>query len=323
MLVFATVAYLPASSSPLTVFVHVGKTGSSTARNWLWTVATRCDKHAHLTKQVHHHVAQPNCSWVCDLGQGKRAGQASRASEQGKQSESRGLDNSLCASKDVVTGDGYGSCARVQPAARPCRYFTVLREPMNRLLSEWRYFCLGCAESGKFCGRDVTTRCPNMTIAEWAARQPNQYVRNFGQGWARHVPANYSHARAYYCSYVSGFTRRGCGDEAGSLVSTPPPDLTELDLERAAAALSAPDMLTLWTDQLDSPSDGWPRLARWLQGTRAGDALAAAPLPEPDNVGHNHDEPLAEELRAACRINELDCRLYTRLRNQSCACGGL
>ena len=297
--------------SPLTVFVHVGKTGSSTARHWLWTVATRCDEHTNLTKQVKHHIEQPDCSWVCDL------------SEQGTRSESRGLDNPLCASKDVVTADGYGSCARAKPATRPCRYFTVLREPISRLLSEYRYFCRGCAERGKFCGRAVTTRCPNMTIAEWAARQPNQYVRNFGQGWARHVPANDSHARAYYCSYVSGFTRRGCGDEAGSLVSTPPPDLTELDLERAAAALSAPDMLTLWTDQLESPSDGWPRLAHWLQGTRAGHALAAAPLPEPDNVGHNHDEPLAEELRAACEINTFDCRLYARLRNQSCACGGL
>ena len=60
-------------------------------------------------------------------------------------------------------------------------------------------------------------------------------------------------------------------------------------------------MLTLWTDQLDSPSDGWPRLARWLQGTRAGDALAGCAAAEPDNVGHNHDEPLAEELMAACR----------------------
>ena len=319
MFVYSTPAYLPRASSPLTVFVHVGKTGSSTARHWLWTVARRCDKHAHSTKQVEHHVEQPACSWVCDL------------SAEGKHSESRGLDHPRCAEKDVVVQDGYGACARVQPATRPCRYFTVLREPMSRLLSEWRYFCVGCAEGGKFCGRDATnTRCPNMTIAEWAARQPNQYVRNFGQAWARHVPANDSHARAYYCSYVSGFTRRGCGggepgepgEPRGGWAGTPPPDLTELDLERAVAALSAPDLLTLWTDQLDSPSDGWPRLARWLKGTRAGDKLAAAPLPEPDNVGHNHDEPLAEELRAACRINALDCRLFARLRNQSCACGG-
>lgn len=308
---------LTVATTSLTVFVHVGKTGSSTAREWLRSAGS-CDKihgsHAiacgddtggknHAHRNAHSNT--PGQPWLCDT----------RLS-----TESRGLDDPRCANRDVVVGDGFGSCARVQPSTRPCSYFTILREPMSRLMSEWRYFCLGCAEGRKFCGRDVTTSCPNMSIAEWAARQPNQYTRHFGQAWARHVPANDSYGRAYYCSYVSGFTKRGCG--AAPAEQGPPPPLEERDLERAVVALTAPDMLTLWTDQLDTPTEGWGRLVGRLSGTRAGKALAMAKLPTPVNVAHiNHDEPPARELRAACAINAFDCRLFARLRNQSCACG--
>ena len=67
-------------------------------------------------------------------------------------------DNSLLAFVHVLARASSGTDARVQPQTRPSRYFMVIREPMSRLLSEWRYFCLGCAKGGKFCGRNVATR---------------------------------------------------------------------------------------------------------------------------------------------------------------------
>ena len=139
------------------------------------------------------------------------------------------------------------------------------------------------------------------------------------------VATNDSHERAYYCSYVSGFTKCGCGAEPGTWTTEPPPDLTDGDLERAVAALSGSGMLVLRTDRLDTPAGGWRRLAGWLNGSRAGEALAVATPPTPVNVGRNHDEPSApRELREACSSNAYDCRLFARLRNEGgCACGYL
>ena len=85
------------------------------------------------------------------------SGEASRASEQGgeqgKQSESRGLDNSLCASKDVARV-GSVRCAR---AGNPRHLHGAARadEPVAErvalLLPRLR-------RARSFCGRDVTTR---------------------------------------------------------------------------------------------------------------------------------------------------------------------
>ncbi|KAL1507562.1 hypothetical protein AB1Y20_007182 [Prymnesium parvum] len=82
----------------------------------------------------------------------------------------------------VVQTD-YGYCARV---GRRCRYLTLLRQPVARLLSAYSYYCLGCAEGGVQCvPRAVAAlTCPNMSLvayAEWWEASRG-YVRQLA-GW--------------------------------------------------------------------------------------------------------------------------------------------
>ena len=88
----------------------------------------------------------------------------------------------------------YGGCMHV---ARRCSYFTVLREPVERLISEYNYFCLRCSERRKFCGRLANTSCPRMKFLDWAAAHANQYTWHFSRQW--------SHG-GFFDAYITGFS---------------------------------------------------------------------------------------------------------------------
>ena len=93
----------------------------------------------------------------------------------------------------VVLDNRYGWCESVG-AGRTCRYFTVLREPLERMVSSYNYFCVGCADNNAHCsrrfnhdssrgldqGRKRAIVCPNMTLLEYARVAVD---RISGSGW--------------------------------------------------------------------------------------------------------------------------------------------
>ena len=131
----------PASprASVLTVFVVVGKTGSTTV---------------HLT--IMNAVASSNTSYcVIDV---------------------RRHDTRPCFGNAIVFGAGFGSCTELPPGSR-CQYLTTLREPGNRTVSEYNYFCRGCAEGGVLC--NSVTGCPHTSFMQWARDHAEQFTQHF------------------------------------------------------------------------------------------------------------------------------------------------
>ena len=151
---------------PVAVQVQVGKTGTSSVRQWLQLAQSRT----------------PNSKWLCSWRHER--------------------NRSACVHADVWIGDrpgpggNHGVC---QASRRPCRHFVTLREPISRLVSEYAYYCLQCRERGKFCGRQVHAGCGTTTpptFVAWAARQANLYTRRFTSMTA---PGQ------WYDRYLSGF----------------------------------------------------------------------------------------------------------------------
>ena len=129
---------------PLVLYVHEGKTGSSTVRHVLQAAQSACSQD----------------QWLCEL------------------SDSSNVTFETCQHSDVVIGPAlYGTCSLFR---RPCRYFTVMREPVDRLVSSYNYFCLSCKENGKFCWTNVQAErlwnasCPSMSFLEYTAIYANK-----------------------------------------------------------------------------------------------------------------------------------------------------
>lgn len=144
----------------------------------------------------------------------------------------------------------YGFCEALHnTTGRECRYFTILREPVERLVSAWNYFCRACAEGGSFCvddqkerdkkkaeGKalprddhgipigDVPNSCPDMDVVSFAVHKGNNYVRQFSGLYTGRL----------------GHSSTGLGDR----------DLNETHLAAATGALRRQDMLVLFTDEL-------------------------------------------------------------------------
>ena len=222
----------------------------------------------------------------------------------------------VCAQAEVVLGPaGYGMCSFFD---RPCRYFTILREPVARMSSAYNYFCLSCAENGKLCKAARTTSanfnasCPNMRFLEFAAIFANSYTWRYSGRYTvsprdRDIRADMDPTH-YYLHSLDGF-----------------PDnvpLTESDLDAAREALNAPDMLVLKSEDLDG-GPAWPRLERWLSGTRAAAALRRLDPQHAQqhsfvNVQSKYIyTPSAANKERACVINHFDCRLYQSLRSHN------
>ena len=104
----------------------------------------------------------------------------------------------------VVQTPRVGYCERLKQsrrasAKRPCKYFTLLREPTARVISAWNYYCRSCAE--RVCAADRTAignraihnarlrrdargmllerplnTCPNMSLPDYAVLEGNRYM---------------------------------------------------------------------------------------------------------------------------------------------------
>lgn len=80
---------------------------------------------------------------------------------------------------------------------RPCQYFTILRDPIQRILSSYKYFCVECQENGRQCigGSEAlyrkVLRCPNMTIVEYARALGSPYTRSFANHGTKKIPFDF------------------------------------------------------------------------------------------------------------------------------------
>jgi hypothetical protein len=265
------------SDTPVTVFIHVGKCGSTTIRDVLHRLQDKT----------------PHDEWLCALeakhGKGKIT--------------AHDVWPKTCDGAEVLLRADYGACGYLD---RPCRYLVTLREPMSRLVSEYQYFCRECREQGKFCGKDVTTGCPDLSFLDWAEKHANQYTRHFSHAYVT--------ADEYYDSYVHGF--------AGL------PKLEDRDVDAAAAMLSGKighDVKLLWTEELDH---GWHELAEWMPGTRVSAQLKqllrttdTSELHSNENDSTGRYWPTPQEKARSCGYNWADCQLYERLSGRKCQCG--
>jgi len=259
-------------------FVKVGKTGTYTVQELLLRAA----------------IAAPGAvPWLCTPGMP--------------------YGNADCAVAEVAYGAerlfGSGDVGRAAtPWQRGHRFFTTLREPVERTVSEFSYFCVRCLDENKFCGRMAADCVHNNTnFTTWIYRAPNQFVRRFSRFWPD---------MSYLHSYVQGF-----------------PDLAPVttdDVDRAARALTRPSTLVLYTDQLNN-SDmatqraALDRLRAWLGGgnaSRAARALEKVTSFPHENAGSPETRHAisAAERRLVCELNWADCLLYERVRGRRCAC---
>lgn len=84
-------------------------------------------------------------------------------------------------------------------APRPCEYFTLLRDPVDRLYADYASNCRACKEAGRCSNNDPVRpgfgplTCPDMTIEAYARYFGNVYTRAFAAK-AQTLPASAQHA---------------------------------------------------------------------------------------------------------------------------------
>lgn len=269
----------------LAVLVHVGKTGSSTARR-LFLDAARLPEAGNGSRD-------PWATWLCGMGLNGTLWKT----------------EAVCARSDIANGPrstwGDGDIRRPGTRARRgIRMITTLREPIARIVSEYAFFCLGCGDYRQFCGKFVHTGCGTRarpSFVQWAARAPNQYVRQFSRHWPQ---------RTHFRALAHGFPGA--------------PEIDQYAVMRAYRALSDPSTLVLWTE--DMSRDGPRQLSRvraWLgNDTNAASALRnVSAFPHINSRPHHRGYKIsAAQRRAACAANWADCALYELLRGRPCAC---
>lgn len=176
-----------AESDGLVSWVMFGKVGSSTMRNIL-------QRRARAMKLVAH---------VADKDPSKRMNGLIRSSGlcfwgHEYQPEFINPKTLPCASQPdgaVILSLYHGYCDMLG-GARPCREMTLLRDPIDRLISEYSYFCQSCSEHRLRCklhpgekedwekhhhGQPMPALCPNVSLIEWATRHDNPYTRRFSK----------------------------------------------------------------------------------------------------------------------------------------------
>lgn len=206
----------------------------------------------------------------------------------------------------------YGFCQRLN-RSRPCRYMTLLRHPLDMMISEYNWFCRDCMEGGKQCVDESeqlarkqylqenpqTTpqlTCPNMLITDYAKHYRNQYTMQFS-------------GKKIFCSRTGESQKtvafRDCSET-----------LTEVDFQAALQTLTSPNVLVL---RLETLWEGIPGVCP------AGITKLAEFLQDPDLSGrteihkNKHKKsyvPTPAELTELRRILSFDIRLYKHMQRR-------
>lgn len=167
-----------------------------------------------------------------------------------------------CASQPdgaVILSLYHGYCDMLG-GARPCREMTLLRDPIDRLISEYSYFCQSCSEQRLRCklhsgeqedwekhhpGQPMPPLCPNISLIEWAKRHDNPYTRRFSK-------------------LDSHDLMRRAWTNAGHQF-----DVGMLHAKSALQSLMSPNMLVLFLEDFDEGLPGQPtgleRLSSFLK----------------------------------------------------------
>ena len=253
----------------LTIFVEVGKTGSTTV-------------HRTFTDAV----ASSGASY-CILDFEKHGSNA-------------GLMRP-CTRSAIVFGAGFGTCSALAPGSR-CQYLTTIREPGNRTVSEYNYFCRGCEEEGKLC--NSVTGCPDISFMQWARDHAEQFTQHFSPPlwpptvqWVQTEGGEEDKRRFYYYQYSHGFPAR--------------PKVNDRDYARALGVLSGDGptpMLAIKLEQLEV--DGWERIEEFIVapglGLRSHENVELHPRPKYEDY-----EPTEEEMKEVRGvIDAYDRQLY-------------
>lgn len=249
----------------------------------------------------------------------------------------------------------HGFCellAAVRPERR-CRYMTLLRDPIERVISEWNYFCVGCAEGGRMCANSTLQRmvdstmgpafrsaglpnntCPSMSLTDYATLSGNRYTAEFSRtddtwngaptmplrhsGNSGHDPWEYSYTPSVLSAVFAGWRHLG-----------------ESEYRAALARLTSPSLLVLFSETLTQlvghngstvgSSTAYPASATWCD--RVGFARLSSFLGErvcpSSHDGHvksnvnTHkveDRPSPKHLRSLERALAWDIRLHRELR---------
>lgn len=216
-------------------------------------------------------------------------------------------DTRPCFGNAIVFGAGFGSCSTLAPGSR-CQYLTTLREPGNRTVSEYNYFCRGCAEGGVLC--NSVTGCPHTSFMQWARDHAEQFTQHFSPPlwppttrWVQtegeeRDPAGSLRSRYWY-QYSHGFPDR--------------PRVNDTDYERALGVLSGHGpmpMLTIKLEQLEV--DGWERIEEFIGAPgldlRSHEKLVLRLHGRPKKDDY---EPTEEEMKDVRRvIDAYDSQLY-------------
>lgn len=300
------------SSGRITAYIQFGKVGSSSIRNMLeyraakhgWPVVDEdatCKKH-----RVTGEECEKKKAYECELATaaGLPCGKHLCLAENNAPGSTARPDCAGSPSDSVVLVTNPGYCeALAAHSSRPCSYMTVLREPVDRIISEYNYWCLDCldkvedyAHEGKhegiFCGKDY--HCPDrMSITAWARRHGNEYTRRLA-------------TRKGHETLAGGFY-----SDVGYLSSK----LTEDDFEAALSVLQADNMLALSIEELEVGVGGKPsgmeQLADFLEDPIVLDPNTRAV----ETNQHEHTyQPTKKELHQLQNILDYDIRLYKAWR---------
>jgi len=125
------------------------------------------------------------------------------------------------------------------PPSRLCHYITILRHPIDRIESEYSYFCQSCAEQGAYCGTKT--------------------AKQFG-GIGGNLTCPHMSKTAYFQAMaVSHYTRHL------SLRASPPQMAKETAVDAAERFLKASVCTLILEAATDMPTP-MQRLARWMGG---------------------------------------------------------
>jgi hypothetical protein len=277
---------MPGDELGLVAWIAFGKVGSTSLRYWLMERAKR-----------HGWPVWPKPKCICD---------EPLSTVEAIQQNRRALRCATLPSGYVVQTYRLGYCALLRAShagSRPCKYLTLLRDPLERALSAYQYYCKLCSEpSAVTCpvqGWEMTRRaehnkqlprdaigvarlrprvtCPNMSLADFASWMGNPYVEALDvmhNGTAARHPSAELHHRAVRAA-----------------------------LKRARMALHRPDVLILLTSRLGAGEFGF--LARQL-----GDAGLSLPFDMRRHASNSRHIASASEIMQLQTILRADIRLY-------------
>lgn len=268
-------------TGPLVAWIMLGRVGSTT----MWNILTqRAERHKWHVKRDETALLrgykwdQNLCHWDKMLSEPQQ----------------KNLECSRQPDTSVVTTVFPGYCEALN-GFRPCQYFTLLRDPVNRMISEFTHFCMHCGEkimcempeeeklwSARHPEVVLPQLCPEMGLMEYAFRHSNPYTRRFSMLDTKNLTQGEFSAVGHDYS------------------------LTEEHYKSALETLTSKKMTVLFIENFQEK--GISTLSELLGEDMTGEASGVH-----ENPSHDDPEITADERKALEKILEYDMRLVKAL----------